>query len=249
MPIEHTAGTMPTAGHRHPLTDTCPHHVCTAGRRRPWKSFSARPARLPADPQALQKLLMPTPFRWNIAGLRLDKVHLYHHHVFRSRTQDFQAVCIIIGRKADVRATTHGLPDFSFIPPERVRRSATVQDRRVRQSAIAGHHGRGHLCERPDAWQPSQGYGKGLCSDWVIPSSTDGPRYLGQYQVWYNAGQCPRAQPLEDLPTRRVAGFSLVKPVDPHTGIHRVRGVTGASPTPPRIIVPGALGATLDGSL
>jgi hypothetical protein len=30
------------------------------------------------------------------------------------------------------------------------------------------------------------------------------------------------------LPTRRVTGFPLVKPVDPHAGVHRIYGVTGA---------------------
>ena len=77
----------------------------------------------------------------------------------------------------------------------------------VIQSHIQRHHG--HV------WQPAQGRGKGLCPERIIPGSTDGPRHLGQYQVWYNDGRGPRAQPLEDLPTRCMAGFHLGKPVDP----------------------------------
>jgi hypothetical protein len=78
--------------------------------------------------------------------------------------------------------------------------------------------------------EPSQGRRERFRPHWVIPGPTDRPCDFGQYQVRHDDGQRPRAEHLKEVPTGRVAGFPLVKPVDPYAGIHRIHGVTDASP-------------------
>ena len=82
--------------------------------------------------------------------------------------------------------------------------------------------------------QPSQGRRECFCLHWLIAGPTDGSCDFGQHQVWHDDGQRPHAEHLEELATGGVAGFPLVKPVDPHADIYRIHDITGAAPVPLR---------------